>query len=440
METIRKPNKLIKMIIREQEPVKKEYRPFTFCVEERTEAGVLLLNDLTHELLLLSEREYADRLTDPTMIRKWFCVPVDFNDKKLAGQVRNMVRLMDPPTGIIEKYTIFTTTACNARCFYCFENGWKTTDMSEKTAVQAAEFILRKSGDEVIHIDWFGGEPLYNAKVIDIISRRIQESGRRYYSLMISNGYLFDDDMIRKARDLWNLQSVGITIDGTEPVYNRIKSYIYKEGNPFERVLNNIDRLQKAGIGLSIRLNMDRHNVEDLYQLVDVLGERFGGREHMYIVPKLLYENLPVRTIQRTGEQRKFLYDHFYRLAEKIESYDLDPKYTLKEDFRYHMCMADSDTAVTIMPDGRVGLCEHYVDSDMIGDIWHDAFDQQVCQSFKKEWPEIPECSTCGIYPECTRLEKCRVQVCYKELSDYRIWRTRKAMVNAYRAWKETEQ
>ena len=270
-----------------------------------------MLNDLTHELLLLSEREYADRLTDPTMIRKWFCVPVDFNDKKLAGQVRNMVRLMDPPTGIIEKYTIFTTTACNARCFYCFENGWKTTDMSEETAAQAAEFILRKSGDEVIHIDWFGGEPLYNAKVIDIISRRIQKSGRRYYSLMISNGYLFDDDMIRKARDLWNLQSVGITIDGTEPVYNRIKSYIYKEGNPFERVLNNIDRLQKAGIGLSIRLNMDRHNVEDLYQLVDVLGERFGGREHMYIVPKLLYENLPVRTIQRTGEQRKFLYDHF---------------------------------------------------------------------------------------------------------------------------------
>ena len=100
----------------------------------------------------------------------------------------------------------------------------------------------------------------------------------------------------------------------------------------------------------------------------------------------------------------------------------------------------DLTAVIKIMPDGRVGLCEHYADSDMIGDIWHDAFDQQVCQSFKKEWPEIPECSTCGIYPECTRLEKCRVQVCYKELSDYRIWRTRKAMVNAYRAWKETEQ
>ena len=437
MEIIRKPDKLIETIVSEQAVQESAYRKIQFCLEERVDEGVLVLNALTHEMVLLSDAEYAQITGNPYMIRKWFCVPEDFADRQFARQVRELVRIMHPPSGIIRKFTVFTTTACNARCFYCYEKGWKITSMEEGLADQAADFILRKSGDEVIQIDWFGGEPLCNARVIDRMSDKIQRSGRDYYGRMISNGSLFNEKTVQKAVDLWHLKSVEITVDGTEPVYGRIKNYKDTSGNPFRKVLDNIDRLQQAGIGISIRLNMDRHNAEDLYELIDILGERFGGRDGMYIMPMPLYENLPANALHRSEEHRRVLFDHYYKLADKIESYGLHPRYTLKEDFRYHMCMADSDEAVTIMPDGQVGLCEHYQDTEMIGDIWHDDFDHEVCRSFKQEWPEVPACEACGIYPECIRLEKCSIQICHRELSGLRMWRARKAMINAYRVWRD---
>ena len=61
---------------------------------------------------------------------------------------------------------------------------------------------------------------------------------------MISNGYLFDDTIIEKSVNDWNLNSVQVTLDGTEEVYNKIKSYICHDLiSPFMRVIENIEKI-----------------------------------------------------------------------------------------------------------------------------------------------------------------------------------------------------
>jgi sulfatase maturation enzyme AslB (radical SAM superfamily) len=40
---------------------------------------------------------------------------------------------------------------------------------------------------------------------------------------MISNGILFNEKNIVKARELWHLKNVQITLDGTESSYEQIK-------------------------------------------------------------------------------------------------------------------------------------------------------------------------------------------------------------------------
>jgi sulfatase maturation enzyme AslB (radical SAM superfamily) len=54
-------------------------------------------------------------------------------------------------------------------------------------------------------LDWFGGEPLFNMDVIDLISSRVRAAGFNIMGSIVSNGYLFDDKVIQKAKDIWNL-------------------------------------------------------------------------------------------------------------------------------------------------------------------------------------------------------------------------------------------
>ncbi|MEI3172875.1 MAG: radical SAM protein [Lachnospiraceae bacterium] len=130
----------------------------------------------------------------------------------------------------ITSYTIFTTTDCNARCFYCYEMGRSRIPMSDETAHKAAAYIAAHCGGEKVHLHWFGGEPLFNKQVIDIICTDLAEKGIVYESMIISNGYLFDGATVEQAVSHWKLKNVQITLDGTEEIYNRSKAFIYKDG------------------------------------------------------------------------------------------------------------------------------------------------------------------------------------------------------------------
>ena len=51
--------------------------------------------------------------------------------------------------------------------------------------------------------------------------------------------------------------------------------------------------------------------------------------------------------------------------------------------------------------------------------------------------PEIPECATCVLYPECIQLKKCpNGNKCFKALREERIRKLKQAMLNEYEKWK----
>ena len=76
------------------------------------------------------------------------------------------------------KLTILTTSNCNARCYYCYENGIKKEDMSLDTAKKIVELIKEHHKNKRIFINWFGGEPLYNAEIISYISNELKNAKR----------------------------------------------------------------------------------------------------------------------------------------------------------------------------------------------------------------------------------------------------------------------
>ena len=371
----------------------------TYVVQQPVTDGLLLYNTLTCSMVLLTPNEAADITAQRKLIDRWFLVPQGHDDRKLCRQVRQMAALLKPAAKAITYYTIFPTTGCNARCFYCFEKGTKPVTMTSETASKVVRYIVAHRGDEKVHISWFGGEPLVNAKVIDQICTELSQYGVPFRSVMVSNGYLFDADMVQRAKDLWQLQGVQITLDGMAQTYNRVKDYVYRDVNAFERVLQNIGLLIAAGIRVRIRLNVGKHKIGEMSELVELLHQRFGADEHLLVYSAGLFDE----------ENKAELFAQRMQLEQQIAVCGFARKlYDLPKDIRLSCCMADDDgSCVVIAPDGHLGKCEHCIDREFFGHIDSEERDEAIIHKFKERRADIDACATCFCYPQCIRLVMC---------------------------------
>lgn len=169
MQTILPPSGNTIKILGKARSAEHGLRWMTYVLAQPVEGGVLVFHTLTRALLLLTPEEYAAPDNLPELRDGWFRVPQEMDDMKYADQVRFIRRTMWKEPEHTTTYTIFTTTDCNARCFYCYEMGRSRIPMSNETAHKAAAYIAAHCGGEKVHLHWFGGEPLFNKQVIDII-------------------------------------------------------------------------------------------------------------------------------------------------------------------------------------------------------------------------------------------------------------------------------
>ena len=408
------------------------YRLMTYVVQQPVTDGLLLYNTLTCSMVLLQPDEAADITAQRELIDRWFLVPEAHDDQKLCRQVRQMAAFFKPAAKAITGYIILPTTGCNARCFYCFEKGAKPATMTAETASKVVRYIMAHHGSETVHISWFGGEPLVNAKAIDQICTGLREQGVPFRSGMISNGYLFDAEMAQRAKDLWQLQRVQITLDGTAQTYNRVKDYVYRDVNAFERVLQNIGLLTGIGIHTRIRLNVSKHNIGEMAELVELLHQRFGADEHLTVTSSALFEE----------EDNAELFARRMQLEQQITACGFARKlYDLPKDIRLDCCMADDDgSRVVIAPDGHLGKCHHYLDREFFGHIDSEERNDAILRKFKERRADIEACATCFYYPQCIRLVMChRDTICTSVKQQEHLYNMREAMKYEYERYLKNE-
>lgn len=383
-----------------------KYRLLKYCITEDVEQGILLYNTLTKSLKLLSKSEWDSLEGQTYLLESWDLVPEEFEDKKFLEQIVNLYALFNRKKSYIDNYTIFTTTSCNARCPYCFENGVAGENMNIETAEQLLEFILKKSSKRSISIRWFGGEPLVNTEIIEYLSKRLHDENIDFVSSMVSNGYLLNDEMILRAVNQWKLREIQITLDGTEEKYHAIKRYKNNDPNAYQKVLNNIDILLKQGVYVRIRLNLSEDNGEDLLHLIDSLNERFIDKKYLYIFCNTLFEKNGDKVKRRSDEKEKQLRLMQIRIMNKIHEYGLY-KMNLKRRFQMSVCNANRGDSVTVLPNGMLGVCEHRLQDDYVGNLKNGELDAEVIKLYKMKTEDRKECLKCRAYLECNRQKKC---------------------------------
>lgn len=442
MQQILAENETILTILGKPKTEDCAYRFCHYVVEERVSEGVLLFHTLTRALLLMTDGEYADAMNNQVLRNKWFVVPENTQEKKLADTVRWYLKTTKKPAKGINGYIIYTTTDCNARCFYCFELGRKRVPMSDEVAEKTAQFIIDQNHGATVHINWFGGEPFYHTRPMDIICQKLREAGIKFQSRTITNGYLLNDEIAKKCVEDWNLTRVQISMDGTEQVYNKAKRYIYKEGNPYQIVMENIQRMLDHKIRVRVRVNLDFHNIEDLNRFAEELAQRFGGNPRFSMYAHLIIDDKKPWNEHHTEEEWTELYEAKAKLQQKMLDLGIygGRNARIKVTLPLIACMASNPNCIVITPDGSLGVCEHYSETELIGHLDSPERDQKVIDSFRQLWEDIPECETCFQYPQCLRLKKCPYIIpCIQAEREERLRIAKLLMQNEYRFWQKNQ-
>ena len=413
MRTIVEGNKNVMKLLGKQKIKNTMYRKLIYILQVECDDGILLHNTMTGQLILLNEMEYALITKLPassmelsnSLIEDYFLVPEDYNERATVEKLRFMLERILMPKGI-NNYVIYTTTRCNARCYYCFESEYKRIDMSVETGEKIAYYMISNKAEGPLYLSWFGGEPLVGIRRIDQICKILKEKGIEYYSDLTSNGYLFSEEVIDRSILDWKLRSVQITLDGTEEVYNKTKSYISPIGSPYRRVLNNIESLLKKGIRVIIRLNLSQDNIEDIEKLIHELKNGFMGYQNLNVYVHVVIKNLGFNPITRNETEENNLYRQQVRLSEKLVEFNLAKRSHKLPSLKVISCMADHDGAVAIYPNGYMYKCQHFDENDYVGSIYSDSKKSIVYSKYREKFKSYL-CDKCYLFPSCLLLDRC---------------------------------
>ena len=387
---------------------------------DRDSGGALLYNTVTGQLAALdpAETEALDALPSADgsalaqLIADHYLVPEGFDEHQQVKALRTiLLRLRaaeEEGCKGITTYTILTTTACNARCYYCFEQGARTVTMTEQTAQDTAAFIASHCGPEKkVFLTWFGGEPTLTTDRIDQICLALRQSGVSYESTLVTNGYLLDRDTVAKARDLWQLQYVQICVDGTEENHNRIKAYVNAADSPYQRVFRNTAYLLEAGVRVRLRMNFDLGNVRDFLPFVEEVTRRFARH------PLLTVSAHPVVGTYRgpDGEiahgSDEWFEEMIPELTDIAEAAGLYHREMQLPGLNCRMCMAARDYAVTVTPEGFLTKCpEQFGENQIVGSLREGIRNAPLAEDWKRI-ADSARCAECALFPLCVSPVNC---------------------------------
>lgn len=396
------------------------YIPSKFNVVQPIGEQYIVFNTFTRSILLISSEEYSklantsfEQLSDPIIryyIDNLFLVESTVDETKRYLQVFNFLKQINPISEKIKKVKIYTTTYCNARCFYCFEEGIHKENMSINTAEDVVQYIIKNKYDGEIKVEWFGGEPLCNYKIIDYISKRLAEEKVDFHSSIITNGYLFDDDIISRIVPDWKVNFIEITLDGTREEHNKRKAYVNPASDPYEKTLVNIQKLSQLPIKLLIRLNFDRDNLCSIKELIEILIDKYKDYKNVNIVPVLLFENCFCRNDGFDQMERKDLYKELHQMQDYLTDRGQIDYSPIPPILKKNHCMGDNPSSVVISTDGKLYTCQNCDEAMHYGDIYSGITNPSVIEKWRNPKSVRSKCLDCAFLPECTPFDSCPVE------------------------------
>ena len=291
-------------------------------------------------------------------------------------------------------FTIIPTTACNARCFYCYEEKYCKKSISGPIHDKVVDYLTKQiNGQKEFVLDWYGGEPLLCIKEIDQIILDLKErndlSEKKWYSSITTNGTLFDSDLVNHAVKDWHLNYASITIDGIEEEHNIRKNINLDGQNAFKNTYNAIIMLLNAGVYVNLRIHLDNKNKESFPIIIKEISD-FFAYDNFHLFPTFLFPpefEMPDSYIK--DYQKEELFYNIYK-----ELFNSEYRTNILSEFPWpknQNCFATKENTIVIAPDGSLHSCvQEFSPSDKYPD-----------KKFCDYSSYCIECRKCRFFPIC---------------------------------------
>ncbi|ENN96254.1 radical SAM protein [Methanocaldococcus villosus KIN24-T80] len=155
------------------------------------------------------------------------------------------------------------TDRCNLNCKYCYSLNKNNEDMKFRIAKKAINYLL--NFDDNIKIQFTGGEPLLNFKLIEKVVNYTEDKGNFRYAIQ-TNGTLLGN-YVEEIKELGI--NVGVSIDGLE-VNDELRPY--KDGRCSTLdTIKGIYLLEKYDIPFGVTIVVTNKNLPYLEEFVGYL-------------------------------------------------------------------------------------------------------------------------------------------------------------------------
>ena len=324
------------------------------------------------------------------LIENGFLVPYDYDEfSSLVGEIEVKGK------NSINFFTIIPTTACNAKCFYCYEEHYCKKTMSQDVLNDLVNYIKQQvQGEKSFTLDWYGGEPLLCVDKIDEIVFKLSKEGvfnnREWSSSITTNATLFDSKLIEHAIHDWRLSVAHITIDGTEHQHNSRKKVSFNGDSAFRTTLNAIHDLLQGGVYANLRIHLDNNNKNDFRQVLDEIAPFFSF-DNFHLFPTYLFppEFEMADSYIRDDEKEELFFDIFNAMYEKGFVHSI---IELFPNPKKRGCFATDPHTAVIAPDGSLHACVQEFSST---ENWNDD------QKFVNHLNVGDNCVKCSFFPIC---------------------------------------
>lgn len=398
-----------------------------FIVEQKgaTDNTTLLYSTFSTSLVEIENKIYDgifikkmyDEFPSETIVLKnmGFLIDDETNELEQLRQLR--IKTIEANKENPSYYIICPTTGCNARCYYCFENGAIQKRMDKKTAEAVLKYIIDNHDPDNLVIQWFGGEPLLEPNTISYICDGLKKNNVKFDSKIITNGYLLTDEIVFRAVHDWNVKIIQITIDGLGDKYNQIKNYVYNNVDPFNIVMGNIKRCLDFGINIRIRINFNPLESDSAINTANYMWDCFGNYDNFFVyfapidsadskIPSITNEFIekekhPLIQLLEAQEHCSFgNYNSKENMSIKsvegiINKYYLNPIPT--------SCYGGCQSSLTVDSLGNIYACHRYLGREEFssGNVFTGREDNEFSLKFSN--PEIieQECNVCNLLPIC---------------------------------------
>lgn len=274
-------------------------------------------------------------------------------------------------------FSICPTLKCNLQCVYCFEQDVSkrkeslTNDMVESIFSVIKQKTLHTNKSAIIEL--YGGEPLLEDNY-EINSKIFESVVKNNYNgiNIITNGVNLDkyEKLITKYPGV--VKNIQITIDGPEEIHD--KRRCSKDGNHyFKKIINNIKSTLDLGILITVRINVDKNNIDYISNLMDFFEDKFVFYDNFkcYLTQvtsnnsefkECISEFDLVKLIEEISHNRPFILNEGPHLLKYIQS--ILNNETIKILPRFNNCEATCGTYMAFCPDGKIYPCSETVGID----------------------------------------------------------------------------